>query len=436
MKWIFALVAVLAFVVPALTHAAEVDFTSDPVRVYLVTFGPGSDPWEKFGHDFIVVEDFSQPMPWSPEWDPNHVLHFDHYEMAFNWGVFDFGDGSLKGTFIFGWHFVQGKLLYKMDGWPEPFNVAEASHEQRTMSLQELHLTSVQKFDLIRRLNANNTDANRYYRYDYFLKNCSTMARDAIDKTVNGQVEKTLSKIPTDTTYRWHDRRLTADTLWLYFFLDYALGHGVDRPLNAWEESFLPEKLADHLQHVMVPGPDGKLIPLAGEPEVLNTGIYVERSTAPNYFWGFLATGVGIAAMFAALAAFARRTWIARWAFKLLTAVWSLLAGVLGGLMCFAWFTDHEAAKWNENIVELSAVSLLLVVLIPLSWWFPRAVRCTALIVLGLAMLDLLAKVLPWFNQTNAQIIAAVLPIHAAVAWGVYQLPRKLPQPTKAAITA
>jgi hypothetical protein len=419
-KWIAALIAAVALSLPAPSRADEVEITSDPVRVYLLTLGPGADPWEKFGHDFIDIEDASRS--YVDRTDPTKTFP---YRKCYNWGVFDFGAGIIP----FGWHFVQGKLLYSMQGWPTDEQIELSIKEGRTITKQELHFTAEQKQDLIERLRVNDTDANRYYRYDYFVKNCSTMARDAIDATVGGQVKKTLTQIPTTTTLRWHDRRLTADTLWLYFFLDYALGHGVDQPLNAWQESFLPEKLGDHLQQVMVPGPDGKLIPLADKPVVINTGIYSERLVPPNYFWGFLATGVILAGVFVGLGNFAGRTRWARYPFKLLAMVWSLLAGVLGGLMCFAWFTDHEAAKWNENIVQLSVVSLLLVVLIPLSRWWPNAVRKTAVIVLFLAVIGLLVKVLPWFNQTNGQIIAAVLPVHAAIAWGVYQLPHKRVRP-------
>jgi hypothetical protein len=415
-KWIAALIAVVALLLPAVSRAQEVGEGDDPIRIYLITLGPGADPWEKFGHDFLDIEDASKF--YVDRADPNKTYP---YRKSYNWGVFDFSGGIVP----FGWHFVQGKLLYSMQGWPTDAVIDASISEGRTITKQELHFTHAQKRDLIARLHANDTDANRYYRYDYFLKNCSTMTRDAIDTTVDGQVEKKLSTIPTDTTYRWQDRRLTADTLWLYFFLDYSLGHGVDKPLNAWQESFLPERLADHLRQVLVPGPDGKPIPLAGEPAFINTGSFNERSAPPGYFWGFLGTGVGVGAIFCALAAFARRFWIARYPFKIMAMLWSLLAGLLGGLMCFAWFTDHEAAKWNENIVQCSAVSMLLVVLIPMSRWWPKSVRRTALIVAVLSLLGLLAKVLPWFNQTNAQIIAAVLPIHAAIAWGVYRLPRK-----------
>ena len=93
---------------------------------------------------------------------------------------------------------------------------------------------------------ANDTEANRYYLYDYFKKNCATMCRDEINQAVNGQVADALKPIPTRTSYRWHDKRLSADTLWLYFFLDFSLGHAVDEPLSAWQESFLPQKLAQH----------------------------------------------------------------------------------------------------------------------------------------------------------------------------------------------
>jgi hypothetical protein len=108
---------------------------------------------------------------------------------------------------------------------------------------------------------------------------------------------------------------------------------------------------------------------------------------------------------------------------------WSLLAGVMGALMTYAWFSDHAAAKWNENWMQGNPLSLLLVVLIPMAHRWPRAARWVALGVLGFSAFDLVAKITPWAWQVNGSMIVIFLPIHAAIAWGVlYLTPRVISQ--------
>ncbi len=372
----------------------------DELRIFLLTFGPGTEAWEKFGHNAIAITDTSTGE-----------------STAYNWGVFNFGQGW-RGFTSFAWHFLQGRLMYAMESEPSGDMLDEYKETNRSILVQELNLTPRQKLQLQFRLIANDTDANRWYLYDYFQKNCATMARDAIDQTVNGRVRAALENIPTATTYRWHDRRTTADTLWLYLFLDFALGHPIDRPLSAWQECFLPGELAKHLLIVKVPDESGNLVPLVSDSRLLNQGAFPERTTPPRSFiYWFLTAGICIGLAFAALAWLGQRFAIARWAFNFLAALWSLLAGALGALLTFAWFTNHAAAKWNENWFQANPISLLLIVLIPAASRWPVAAKKVALTVLALSAFGLVSKITPWAWQSNWPTIAIALPIHLAVAW-------------------
>jgi hypothetical protein len=240
---------------------------------------------------------------------------------------------------------------------------------------------------------------------------------------VDGRVHAALATIPTGTTYRWHDRRCTADTLWLYLFLDIALGHPIDRPLSAWQECFLPGKLADHLLNVQVPDDQGKMIPLVRESRLLNAGLFPERTAPPRFLiYFFLATSLCIGLALAGLARLGQRKTIARWTFNFFAALWSLLAGALGALLTFTWFTNHEAAKWNENWFQANPLSLLLIVLIPAAWRWPRAAKIVAFTVLALCVLGIIAKLSPWAWQSNGPLIVIALPLHAAIAWGIWRI--------------
>ncbi len=301
-KWINPFAAFLCLaIVPCLAAAQSPRIPGESLHVYLITLGPGSDPWEKFGHDFIDVEDPSRQLldPVNSNGDPLPP------RISYNWGVFDFGNG-ISGFASFGWHFLRGRLEYSMQGYPTDAVVDTYTRTGRYVLKQELNFTPAEKIELLNRLMQNDTDANRYYLYDYFQKNCSTMTRDAIDRTVDGRIHEVLSNVPTGTTLRWHDRRCTADDLWLYLFLDYALGHAVDQPLSAWSESFLPMKLAGHLRDVKVKNAEGKFVPLILSETVLSTGTYPSRDVPPaGYFYGFLSVGVVTAALLFLLARWA-----------------------------------------------------------------------------------------------------------------------------------
>ncbi len=213
--------------------------------MFLVTFGPGDEVWEKFGHNAIWIHDEDATDP---------ALR----DIDYNWGVFDFGTG-LSGLADFVGRFIQGRLLYSMSGYDPGGHTALDTlgyyqSVNRSVLVQKLDLSADEKVAMQSALRAQDTPANRYYLYDYYTNNCSTKVRDALDSATGGQIKAQLTNVPTGTTFRWHTSRLTADSLWLYTSLYYVLGHRVDRPISAWEESFLPEKLSIYMRSVKVDG--------------------------------------------------------------------------------------------------------------------------------------------------------------------------------------
>jgi hypothetical protein len=107
--------------------------------------------------------------------------------------------------------------------------------------------------------------------------------------------------------------------------------------------------------------------------------------------------------------------------------VWLLLTGAAGLVLAGLWgLTDHAAAYYNENILQMNVLALPLMLLLP---GFLRGKRTGAavrigFIVAGMSLLGLLLKLIPSFYQTNGQIIALALPAHAGVAAGIWSLAR------------
>src|SRR6185295_13255419 len=102
-------------------------------------------------------------------------------------------------------------------------------HENRSILIQELDLTPAEKAELRAALEVNARPENRLYKYDYFLDNCSTRVRDAVDRLVDNGLHRSALG-PGRLTLRDHALRMTAEPLWLYVALDLVLGPNVDRP--------------------------------------------------------------------------------------------------------------------------------------------------------------------------------------------------------------
>jgi len=104
---------------------------------------------------------------------------------------------------------------------------------------------------------------------------------------------------------------------------------------------------------------------------------------------------------------------------------------VIGVVLILAWTaTLHIFWKWNENLLQLSPLSLVLVVLIPMALLArraERATRMTAFAVLAIAGFGALLAVVPGGQESRA-IVALFLPVHAAIVWAL-----ALPTPVKAA---
>ena len=384
---------------PAATVAAAEPGAS--LTVYLMTMGPGDAVWEKFGHNAIWIRDTTSGL-----------------DVAYNWGLFDFDDVDFIPRFL------KGSMRYWMGGYAGAETVNAYASYNRSVWAQELALTPEQKQELLDFVRWNARPENRYYHYDYFRDNCSTRVRDAIDRVVGGQLRTALDTTATGTTYRWHTRRLTQGSLAIYTGMDIVLGPRGDEPLSAWEEAFLPMSLRDHIRAVSVGGPEGAPSPLVRSEAELFTATRVPEPARPaNMMFGFLAAGMFFAGLFvycARLTAQGRRA--GRIGMAAIGATWSLLAAVIGTVMLLSWTsTDHVFMYRNENMLQLSPLSWLLVPLLITVGLAGRRVDLTAraaIAIAGVSAFGLLMQALPGRDQVNGEVIALALPIHLGIAWG------------------
>ena len=400
---------------PAVAQAAvQAPEPGSELRVYLMTMGPGAQVWERFGHNAIWIHD-----PASPP------------DTTYNYGLFDFG----QENFLL--RFIRGQMWYWMAGFPAEPYVRTYVRDNRSVWLQELNLPPSARLELREFLRWNEQPENRFYHYDYYRDNCSTRVRDALDRVLGGAIEAQTARLPTGTTYRFHTLRLTANDPPVFTGLLLGLGPGVDRPISAWEEMFLPMALREHARRVVLPGPDGGTVPLvAGEQTLFESTAPAPPAAPPWWLPWYLLLGSalgGIAALLGRVAGAGRGRW-ARVGLGLFAVLWGVIGGVGGVVLSVLWaFTDHVMAYRNENLFQVNPLLLALALLVPLGLAGGRRAarwaRAVALVLADLALLGFVVQVLPGVDQVNGPVIALLLPIHLGVAAGLWPATRPAPVP-------
>lgn len=374
----------------------------DELTVSVLTFGPGDHPFFKFGHNAILVQD-----------------RLRRSDRVYNFGTFSFDSPALIPTFL------KGKLRYWLSIQSLRGTIEAYKRENRTIDAQELDLTPALRRRIVDALDENAKPENRYYKYDYYRDNCSTRVRDAVDLVTDGKVHD-ASRGPARMTWRAHTLRLVADDWPIYLGLHAAMGDLIDRPIDVWQEMFLPSRLSDTLREVKIPGPDGQPIPLVkAERRLLDANRAPVRTEPPHRLVPLLAAGSALGAGLAALGARAAQgSRAARVGLGAASSLIGLVLGLLGLIFVMFWtYTDHEVAHHNENILQCAPWAIVLVGMgINLARGkTPSLLRATrvAQAALVASVAGLAFKVLPWFRQDNAQIIALLLPLWAGLAWGL-----------------
>ncbi|MDZ7779596.1 MAG: DUF4105 domain-containing protein [Gemmatimonadota bacterium] len=395
-------VAVLSlFLAGSHGSVVEAQEPTPELRVWLITIGPGTAIWERFGHNALRVVDTRTG-----------------YDASYNWGIFDFEQEDFVPRFL------RGQMLYMMAPFASEPMLEMYRSAGREIVAQELDLTPEQKRALRDFAERNALPENREYRYDYFLDNCSTRVRDLLDRVLGGALFEQFGEEPTGTSYRYHTRRLTRPDPVLFTGMDLLLGSPGDRPITRWAEMFIPMTLRDAVREVRIDHGGGELRPLVKDEEVVVKARVAEAPDEPPA-WGawYLMLGLFLGG---GLAHLGRRAGVGSRrgaaAFGVVGTLWAFLAGTAGTILVLVLFTDHAFMAWNENLFFLNPVALLLVPLIPLSLVrdrVPRLARGTALFLVGASVLEVVLSVTPLGSQLNWLEAMLFIPIHVGLWWGL-----------------
>jgi hypothetical protein len=377
----------------ACAWAGVADAPGTSLEVSLITYGPGEIYWERFGHDAIELRDTA-----SGE------------EVDFNYGVFNFDE---KNFFL---NFARGRMRYLIDA--EVTTDEEDFYKQagRSITKQRLALTPDQAAALRDFLMWNLRPENAGYNYDYYVDNCTTRVRDALDRALGGVIKARITTLPGGMTYRQQTVRLMSAQPWLMLILDLGLGPYADHPLNAWQESFLPEELQKSLRNVTISDGHGGTQPLVQSEDLLAPNhLNVPPTTPPDLRLPLGITGLLLAAVIVLAWRYAALV------YALLGDLFLLLAGVAGLLMLILWtLTAHHSAWANANLLLFNPLAFLL--MRPL--WRARGGISPSRFANGVLLLQLVAllialllHLLPGVVQQNQPWILLALPCWLALAW-------------------
>ena len=376
-------------------HAFVANAPGANLQITVITYGPGDTYWERFGHIAIEVRD-----------------KVDGEAVSFNYGVFDFDE---KGFLL---NFARGRMHYLMDAEPTAVDTGWYVQAGRSITRQRLAFTPEQATALRDFLLWNLRPENARYDYDYYVDNCSTRVRDALDKALGGILKTALTARPGSMTYRQQTDRLMSAQPWLMLLLDLGLGPYADHPLSGWQEAFIPMALQRELRAVQVPDGHGGHSPLViEEHEVSPNRVNAPPPQAPD-LRGPMALAGGALAL---LLVIARRR--VPTLFAVLAIAWLALAGAAGLLMLGLWiFTSHHSAWANANLLLFNPLAFALIPAV----WRSRHGGTVARWIDGLLMLQLLAgllaialHLLPGVAQQNQPWLLFALPAWLALAWSL-----------------
>jgi len=367
-----ALVLALAVIAIAADASAQEQSRSQDTEVWLVTYGPGEVYWQRFGHNAIWIRDAARGL--------------DH---TFNYGFFDFAQ---KKFFL---RFLMGRMLYFSAAQPSDVEFAQYVSENRSIRVQRLALSAQQSASLVNDLLHDIRPENREYLYDYFADNCSTRIRDVLDRAMGGAIRETAETQAASGSLRDHTRRLTQGDFWLYLGLQSALGLRIDRPVDRWQEMFIPAVLADELA-----ARDGLVL----EDQLLFESSLAVPPAQPQPVWHhYLLTAIAVAALVFLLSRWLPAAVIAR--------SWFALTGLAGLAILFLWFgTDHRAAALNLNLLIFNPLWLGFV-------FMRSAGRRALLLVSVFSAAAVFLAFLPF--QYTADVVAAFVPLNLAAAFAL-----------------
>ena len=337
----------------------------DNTIISLITCDPGNEIYSHFGHSALRIKNTNKRV-----------------DLIVNWGLFSFSEGQVQ----FGYDFAKGRLKYKMGFQRMDDFIYEYKDSKRGVREQILNLNNKIKENLLEKINENYKPENREYSYEFFYDNCSSRIRDIINISLGNQLKLATSLDANKYSFREIIHHYLSNDPWLELGIDLVLGKRIDVIVDNKNLMFLPKYMEEIFDKSTIENRNTKKQLILKKNEIIkNQPEELEKSNITKYSWIiFVATIL--------LLIFKREKIFNYW-----SIINFLTFGILGLLLIFMWFgTDHQATKYNLNLLWASPFNLLLIYFIIskkwnfVSYWY---------LIISLAFI--FTTILFWFTLTQ-----------------------------------
>ncbi len=336
-------------------------------QFFLITIGPGPEYWSAWGHTELLVR---QP---------------GHEDVIYSYGYFDFSDEDFFSNFL------KGRMRYFLDHEPAARELNRFAAENRAIWAQALNIPADKAKALLHTLQAQDTDASRYYDYDYFLSNCTSQVRDLINESVRQPFKPDWQKLPDQS---WAESTLpVVNQGWLNLVLSLGYGHGAWQKRDAWQGAVFPLRLMQALHNR----------PAAESPAQPPRLLYPGRQ-APVRFLATHGPLVFLTAFFLLALLWPRTR-------KAAIRTWLVGQSLIGFILLGLWeLTDHRIAANNPNILLMWPLAFVLL-------WCSGRWCAVALIAYGLATVAWLV----WALSVGAVYLLSLAGLNLIVAFLLFR---------------
>lgn len=343
------------------------------LRISLLTCSPGAELYSIFGHSAIRVVDSSSVT-----------------DYVYNYGTFNFDD---EGFYL---KFIQGKLLYyvSLQEFKGTYGFkADYEFQGRGITEQVLNLSPTEKIATQAFLNNNLKTENRYYKYDFFLDNCTTRLRDII-LALRQPSPQLPAVMPVQTTFRnaIHQYLDAGHQHWSKLGIDILMGRPTDAIMTTAQQQFLPDNLMLALDKADVKVVESKATVIPNQQQIESSAW-----STPRFIFS------AVVALFLLLS-FSNNERL-RLLLAGLDGLLFFMTGVLGFIIVFMMTgTDHSMTKDNFNLLWAWPTHLFV------SFFIRRQNRFLGLY-FGLTSIAMILLLISWFflpQQMNDALLLIV----------------------------
>lgn len=301
----------------------------DSMEVSLLTCTPGPVAYSMYGHSALRVHNYTTDL-----------------DVVFNYGVFDYSEDN------FVMKFVKGETDYILGAEYAVGFFGRYRDEGAGILEQVLNLSQEECNTLYVLLMENLRPENRTYRYNWLYDNCTTRARDAMERAIQGEVR-----------YHAADPQLSARAIlhqfnvvdrWMEFGENLILGYELDRTLSKRQQMFIPSFYAADVDSATILRADGQIVPLVRETR------HPLEQTLPKRDSDFDTPMLTFILLFVIVAAISIIELRRKQTFKWLDVTLSVLVGLAGLLVAFLFFfSEHAGVSTNILVILFNPLAFV-----------------------------------------------------------------------------